>query len=192
MANLKNTIIFFGLIELISYFSAIISVFLPFMVLDAAVIKEDNYNGDVKLVIDIVREVMFDPRYQNVRYVPRSYIRFTTGVCVLIFVIISVLFAGINTFTKIIAENSKNDKSNGKTNVNIIDIIPLIFTIISIILTIISGLSIFDEYILMSIGFISLLIALIVAFVDRIAYIIVIKKHSNNVMKSFENPGQQV
>jgi len=185
-------------IELGAYLLAFISVFLPFMTVDSDVFEEDHYSGDRQLVWKIYREAMHDPKYmdENHPMITRSYTTLKSGVCVLIFVLISALFVAVNTFAKTAVENFKNDnKTNAKTIETIIDLVPFIFTSFSFLLTIISALSVFDKFIKVNVGFFFLLISLIVALVVRAIYLVKIKEYLEylkNLKKPVENPEQQV
>jgi len=169
-------------VELVAYFLAFISVFLPFKKVEK---KISNFNFYKRTdVIGLYREAntqKFDPVSEKA-----SYIKFGSGVCVLIFTILSAAVVAFNTFARNVVENIKNkNKKNAKIIDIIIEVIPLGFTYISLLLTLIStgdgDLGKFananGSSIKLAIGFVFLFLAIIIAIVIRTAYLIIVKEY---------------
>jgi len=186
MADLKQVLKKYGAyIELAAYFIAFISVFLPFK----KIVKEERSMDLYKRkdmfgeLSNIANEALkYDEKSGNA-----SYIKFTSGVFVLIFTLLSAAVVAVNNFAKNVIENIKN---NNKDKANIIEIafevIPLAFTFLSFLLTLIStGNGTFGRYmeeegrkIKLQVGFYFLLLAILVVLAVRSAYLIMIKEYN--------------
>jgi len=152
---------FAGIIELLAYLLVIISVFLPYVSVD---LGNNRYFGSLS---------------ESANYI-NTYA--TSGVCVLIFCIISTIFVAVNTFTRNVIENLKNDNKNSAKTIDVMaELIPFIFTFISFILIIVNAneastdvekANLFLNIVNLGIGFYLLLIGIIVALAVRILYII--------------------
>lgn len=117
----------------------------------------------------------------------------------LVFVIISAIIVAVNTFARKAIENfENNNKSNAKIIDVIIEAVPLLLTFVSLILFIIAaadvssgkdvvGQAFRNVKVVYAVGFYFLLLAIIVAFVVRIAYILVVKEYINLSNKPVEN-----
>jgi len=199
MAALKPVLIKYGAyIELAAYILAFVSIFLPF--------KNIQKNKSIlnlfkrKDIFDLMDDVS-DVGDELLKFNDSgnaSYIKYSSGICVLIFTIISAGVVALNTFARNIVENLKNNnKEKAKIIDIIVELIPLVFTFISFILTLIStGNGTFGLYIrsekgkvTLKVGFYLLLIAIIVALAVRIIYIIVVKEIIKTINKKpeFEN-----
>jgi len=163
---------------------------------ESNIFEENHYDGDRELVSKIYHEASHDPKYMDESHpmITKSYNKFSSGICVLIFVLFSVIIVGVNTFAKNAVENFKNEnKSNAKTIETIIDLVPFVFTFFSFLLTLITAFSIFDKFIKVNVGFVFLLIALIVALAVRGIYLFMIKDYLKYIKKpTTETPEQQV
>jgi len=192
MADYRQIIIKYGTyIELVAYLLALISIFLPFK--SVSEVKETSYGKrDDTVIKEIYKEINHELAKYN-KSGNASFINFTTGVIVLIFIIISAVIVAINSFAYNAIEKLK-EKVNFKFFGIIIELIPLTLTIFSVILTLI-GTDNNDEIVKLNIariklayGFFLLLIALIVAIALRIVYILLIKEgvKLNNKQKYVE------
>ena len=189
MADIKQILKkYSAYIELAAYLLAFISVFLPFKKVEK---KKSNFNFyKRKDVIGLYGEAdteKFDPVSGNA-----SYIKFGSGVCVLIFTVLSAAIVAFNTFARNVVEKIKNNnKNNAKIIDIIIEVIPLGLTYISLLLTFISigdgdlgklanasGLSI-----KLAVGFVFLLLAILIAIVVRTAYLVIVKEYINLINK---------
>jgi len=196
MASLKPVLIKYGAyIELAAYVLAFVSVFLPFKNIqkNKNLIDLDLFRRSASLMdmMDEVSEVT-DELLKFNDSGNASYIKYSSGICVLIFTIISALVVAINTFVRNIVENIKNNnKSKAKIIDLVVELIPLLFTFISFLLVLISSSSgTFGLYIksqkgkvTLKVGFYLLLVAVIVALAVRILYVIVVKEILKGINK---------
>jgi len=183
----------YGYVELLAYVLACISLFIPFISVDTIQSKNiDEYDileADISLLFELLIENGFidftrgikTSAMKNALYptLTRTYIKFKSGVAVLIFIIISTIFVATSKFAKKFVESLKKG-GNAKTVDTIIESIPFLLTLTSLILTIVSGTSVSCRIIDLAIGFILLIIALSIALLNRLIYIIVDK----NLLKS--------
>jgi len=157
-----------GYVELVAYAISIISVFLPFIV--------DSMDYDSK------KSSSFK---QSSSLIGKS----NAGILVLILIIISAIIVALNTFAKNVIDNLRN-KVNNKKIVNVsVEIIPLIFTIISIVVALIIENHYLNRYFIYSsscgFGAYLFFIAMIIALVVRITFLIMIKKYLGDNMDDF-------
>jgi len=144
-----------GYVELVAYLVAIISVFLPFIIMG---ISDSSFN-------------------ESVSFVGIS----TSGIVVLILIVISAVVVAINTFAKKIIDNLKNNKKNNAKIIDIIvETIPFVFTLISIIIALITKNHFLNKYFIYrnvsGVGSYLLFFAMIIAVVVRAIYLIIVKK----------------
>jgi len=189
MANLKPILVKYGAyIELAAYLIAFIAILIPFKKVGKEEKKSLKYYkrkdmyGSYDDFIDFTNEAK---KYNDSGNA--SYVKFTSGVFVLIFTLLSAAVVALNTFAKSVVENLKN---NNKDKAKIIDItvevIPLALTLLSFLLTLIStGDGKFGDYIkeeggkiTLQFGFYLLLLAILVALAVRIAYLIIVKEYN--------------
>jgi len=172
MVDVKQLLKKYGAyVELGAYLIAFISTFLPFWVLAD---EEDIYTKFNK------RKTLFGFKVQKES---GSYLGepFSSGVAVLIFVIISAIVVVVNTFARNVIENLKNNNKNIEKAIDIsVELIPLLFTFISFILACCSAGSkeVYGNILInRGVGVYLLIIALIVALAVRIAYILLVKEY---------------
>jgi len=190
MAINKNI---YGYVELIAYVLAFISLLIPFISVDTMNSKNINeydiLEADIGLLFDLLYENDFidfsrgikTGSLKNALYptLTRSYIKFRSGIVVLIFIIISAIFVAATKFAKKFVESLKNNE-NAKTVNTILESVPFLLTLTSLILTIVSGTSVSCRIIDLATGFILLIVALSIALLSRVIYIVVDK----NLLKS--------
>jgi len=189
MANLKPILVKYGAyIELAAYFISFIALLIPFKNIGKEkeksldLFKRKDADGEWNNMMEVINE---GRKYNDSGNA--SYIKFTSGVFVLIFTLLSAAVVALNTFAKSVVENLKN---NNKDKAKIIDItvevIPLALTLLSFLLTLIStGDGKFGDYIkeeggkiTLQFGFYLLLLAILVALAVRIAYLIIVKEYN--------------
>jgi len=175
MADYRQILIKYGTyIELVAYLLALISIFLPFK--SVSVVKEKSFGkrNDITVNENYIKLDQELSKYDKAG--KASFINFTYGVFVLIFILISAVIVALNTFAYNCIEKLK-EKINFKFLGIIIELVPLTLTIFSFILTLIGTINndIISELnigkIKLAIGFFLLSIALIIAITIRIIYI---------------------
>jgi len=189
MAEIKPFIKKYGIyIELVAYLVTFISVFLPFKHL---VDNKNNYDyADIFIkrsdYAGIVSDAASDAQKFNNKSLSASYIKFGNGVCVLIFTILAAIIVSVNTFSRSVIDNFKDNFVDRAKTIDVaVEVIPLVLSAFSFLLLLISTgdgalgkyLSVDnDKKIKMSVGFYFLLLALLVAIAIRVAYIILVKE----------------
>jgi len=169
-------------IEIVAYLVALGTFFLPFK--NISQIVEKSY-GKRNSVLDLYNKEQASTEIEkyNMETGNLLFIQYWLGVIVLVLTVISTIVVAINKFAEKIIEKLKNKFSNEIIADIVVEVVPLIFSIISITLTFLSigngalteVAKVYNAQIKMSIGFYLLIIALILAVVVRIVYIVLFK-----------------
>jgi len=170
-------------VEILAYLVVLGSFFLPFKNISEIV---DQSYGKRNSVLDLYNKEQATTEIEKYDMETGNllFIKYWLGDVVLGLTVLSTIVVVLNKFFENIVERLKNKFSNEIIADIVVEIIPLIFSIISITLTLLSirngeltrlARDVYHAQIKMCIGFYTIIIALILAVVVRIVYIILFK-----------------